>query len=449
MLTDNFHRLFFKINKSLLISLSFLLLILTGACLLTLPISHVDGNWRPFIDALFTATSASCVTGLAVWDTGKDLSIFGQLVLLFLIQVGGLGIMTVTTLCTIGLGKRIHFGERLLISESLNQAGPSGILKMTIQIIKYTFIIEGFFGTLLAFYFYDDIGAKAFYWGYWHAVSAFCNAGFDLLGNYTSLVNYQEDYFVNICIMSLIILGGIGFTVIDDVHHKRSWKRFSLHTKIVLIVNTLLIFVGTIGMWCLEHNNPMTIGSLPTSSQWLASMFQAVSARTAGFNTISLGDLNNPSLFLLMVLMYIGASPTSTGGGIKTTTFAVLICSTLAQLRNKQEVVLFRRRLEDSTVAKANSIFILTTLWIAISFFLLLVLDTGNSSFQFVLFELFSAFGTVGLGIGITGEWNVWCKLILIATMYIGRVGILTFGLSFFNRKLDRVRYPSENIIIG
>ena len=449
LLSEKIHRLFFKINKSLLISLSFLLLILTGACLLTLPISHTNGQWHPFIDALFTATSASCVTGLAVWDTGNDLSVFGQLVLLFLIQVGGLGIMTVTTLCTIGLGKRIHIGERLLISESLNQNGPSGILKMTISIIKYTFIIEGFFGTLLSFYFYDQLGARAFYLGYWHAISAFCNAGFDLLGNYTSLVNYQEDYFVNICIMCLIILGGIGFTVIDDLHHQRSWRKFALHTKIVLIVNTGLILIGTLGLWALEHNNPLTLGSLSTDGQWLASAFQSVSARTAGFNTINLGDLSGAALFFLITLMYIGASPTSTGGGIKTTTFAVLICSTLAQLRNKQEVVLFRRRLEDSTVAKANSIFILTTLWLVISFFLLLTLDTGNSSFEFILFELFSAFGTVGLGIGITGEWNIWCKLILIATMYIGRVGILTFGLSFFNRKLDRVRYPSENIIIG
>ncbi len=449
MLSEKIHRLLFKMNKSLLVSLSFLLLILAGACLLTLPISHTNGQWHPFIDALFTATSASCVTGLAIWDTGKDLSIFGQLVLILLIQVGGLGIMTVTTLCTIGLGKKINLGERLLISESLNQNGPSGILKMTVNIIKYTFIIEGFFGTLLSFYFYDEMGPRAFYLGYWHAISAFCNAGFDLLGDYTSLVNYQQDYFINFCIMALIILGGIGFTVIDDVHHQKSWKKYSLHTKIVLIVNTLLIFSGTIGLWCLEHNNPLTLGQLPTDSQWLTSLFQSVSARTAGFNTISLADLTGPSLFLLIIIMYIGASPTSTGGGIKTTTFAVLICSTLAQLRNKQEVVLFRRRIDDSTIAKANSIFILTTLWLAISFFLLLALDTGNSSFQFILFELFSAFGTVGLGIGITSEWNVWCKLILIATMYIGRVGILTFGLSFFNRKLDKIRYPAENIIIG
>ena len=443
--------LVYSLNRSTLIAFSFMAIILVGTFLLMLPISNTSGKWLPVIDALFTATSASCVTGLAVLDTGKELTIFGQLVLITLIQIGGLGLMTITTLFAVGLGKRINISQRLLIQESLNQDAPSGVVRIALDIIKYTLVIEFVFGTILAFYFYEmlEMGGKALYWGYWHAISAFCNAGFDLLGDYASLTAFRGNVVVNLVFMVLIILGGIGFTVIGDVVQKRRWRYFSLHTKIVLSVNTILLVVGAVLFYLLEMENPATIGTLSVGEQWLASAFQSVTARTAGFNTVDIGALSGASLTLMMILMFIGASSTSTGGGIKTTTFTVLMLSTLALLRGKKDVVLFKRRIDGNIISKSYAIFVLAQLWLVLAFFMLLVFDTSGHSYQLILFELISAFGTVGLGVGITTEWNTWCKLILIATMYIGRIGILTFSMSFFNKKVDRIRHPAENILIG
>lgn len=440
---------FFRLNRSLSIGLTFALLILIGTLLLMLPISNVNGQWLSFIDALFTATSAACVTGLTVVDVGNDLTLFGQIVLILLIQIGGLGIMTITSLLSIGLGKRIGINHRLLIQESLNQDEPTGIIRMTMNIVRYTLFIEFFFGTILGLYFYDKMGLEAFYWSYWHAVSAFCNAGFDLIGNFVSFVDMRGDLIVNLCFILLIIFGGIGFTVIGDVIHNRNWQKLSLHTKIVLSVNAFLLLGGSIFIWLLERNNPETLGNMNLDEQFLASAFQAVSLRTAGFNTIDIAAVTAPTLFLMMIFMFVGASPTSTGGGIKTTTFTILIASTIALLRNKKDVVLFRKRLEPSTISKAISIFLLAMLWISLATFMLLIFDDKNQPFQFVMFEVFSAMGTVGMGVGITTEWNDLCKLILIATMYVGRIGIFTFGMSFFNKKIDTIRYPKENIIIG
>lgn len=444
-----FLRFFMCLNRSLFIGLSFGAFILLGTLFLMLPISNTNGQWLSFIDALFTATSASCVTGLTVVDVGKDFTLFGQIVLIILIQIGGLGIMTITSLLSVGLGKKIDIKQRLLISESLNQDEPTGIVRMTMDIVRYTLFIEFFFGSILAVYFYDSMGWSAFYWGYWHAISAFCNAGFDLLGNFTSLVNMSGDIVVNLCFMALIIFGGIGFTVIGDIINAKKWRNFSLHTKIVIFANMILVFGGGFIIWLLEHNNTATLAEKPAYEQVLASLFQAVSLRTAGFNTFDIANVTSATLFFMMIMMFIGASPTSTGGGIKTTTFVVLIASTFALLRDKKDVVLFKRRLESNVISKAISIFLLAILWISLAIFLLLILDTGNHPFQFIMFEVFSAMGTVGMSVGITTEWNNWCKVVLIATMYVGRIGILTFGMSFFNKKIDRLRYPAENIMIG
>lgn len=440
--------LIFDLNRSMVVAMTFAGLILLGTVLLMLPVSNVNGEWMPFIDALFTATSATCVTGLAVVDTGKYLSWFGKTVLIMLIQFGGLGIMTLTTLLSVGLGRKINIRHRLLIQESLNQDGPSGIIKMALSIVKYTLLIEFAIGTVLAVYFYQDYGLKGLYYGYWHAVSGFCNAGFDLFGDFKSLVDYKTNILINFSFMLLIILGGIGFTVIDDVIKKRQWQKFSLHTKMVLAINSCLIVFGSLGIWLLERNSSSFAG-LNTAQQFMAAGFQAVSARTAGFNTVDIALLSDASLVFMMFLMFVGASPTSTGGGIKTTTFGILLLSTLSLLGDKKETVLFKRRIDPALIFKSYSIFILSVLWLVLAFFLLLVLDNNHQPFQKVLFELVSAFGTVGLGIGITTEWNNWCKLILIATMYIGRIGILTFGMSFFSKKLDKIRYPSENVIVG
>lgn len=438
-----------NINRSTLIGLSFVMLIFAGTLLLSLPVAHQNGQWAHPLDALFTATSASCVTGLVVWDTANELTLFGQLVLVFLIQVGGIGIMTISTLFSIGFGRRMKIRQLLLVQESLNQDAPSNVMHVALNVLKYTFITEFIFGTLLALYFFEQMGAGSFYWGYWHAVSAFCNAGFDLAGNFDSFVGFQSDIFLNLCLILLIIIGGIGFTVIDDVLTKRCWRKLTLHSKIVLTVNGALIAVGTLIIWLLEQHNAATLGGLHITQQWLAALFQAVSLRTAGFNTINLAALTNATLFFMVGMMFIGASPASTGGGIKTTTFAVLLASTVALLRDKKDVVLFNRRIDTPVIHKSLAIFLLAISWCLLAIFLLLVLDDKNQPVQFVIFEVISAMGTVGMGVGITPEWNSWCKLVLIATMFIGRIGILTFGMSFFNKKADHLRYPTENIMIG
>ena len=419
-----------NINRSTLIGLSFVFLILFGALLLTLPISHADGQWAHPIDALFTATSASCVTGLAVWDTGNELSFFGQMVMIFLIQLGGIGLMTISTLFNFGVHRKLNIRQMLLVQDSLNQDDPGEVKRIAFNVFKYTFLTEFFFGTILSLYFYYsmDMGRKAFYWGYWHAISGFCNAGFDLIGNFQSLVGFQGDVTLNVCFMLLIIIGGLGFTVIDDLLQKRSWKRLTLHSKIVLVVNAILLIGGTVLIWLLEHNNIHTIGQVPLGQQWLASMFQSVSLRTAGFNTVDLASLTQPTMFLMMLMMFIGA---------------------MALLRDKKDVVLFKRRLDASIINKSLAVFLLAISWVTMAVFLLLILDHNGHSFHFILFEVFSAMGTVGMGIGITPEWNIWCKLVLIMTMFIGRIGILTFGMSFFNKKVDKLRYPTENIMIG
>ena len=440
-----------SINRSTLIGLSFALLIILGTILLSLPISHVNGQWANPLDAFFTATSASCVTGLAVWDTGKELTFFGQIVLILLIQLGGIGLMTISTLFNFGLHRKMNIRQRLLVQDSLNQDDPGEVMHIAMTVFKYTFWMEFCFGSLLALYFYFamNMGYQGIYWGYWHAISAFCNAGFDLIGNFQSFTGFQGNVVLNICFILLIVIGGLGFTVIDDLLHKRSWKRLTLHSKIVLVVNAILLALGTVLIWALEHNNSATIGTVSTGQQWLASLFQSVSLRTAGFNTIDLASLNNATLFFMMGMMFVGASPTSTGGGVKTTTFAVLLASTFALLRDKKDVVMFKRRIETNVINKSLAVFLLAISWITMAVFLLLVLDNNNHPFQFILFEVFSAMGTVGMGIGITPDWNPWCKLVLIMTMYIGRIGILTFGMSFFNKKVDKLRYPTENVMIG
>ena len=440
-----------NINRSTLIGLSFVFLILFGALLLTLPISHADGQWAHPIDALFTATSASCVTGLAVWDTGNELSFFGQMVMIFLIQLGGIGLMTISTLFNFGLHSKLNIRQMLLVQDSLNQDDPGEVKRIAFNVFKYTFLTEFFFGTILSLYFYYsmDMGRKAFYWGYWHAISGFCNAGFDLIGNFQSLVGFQGDVVLNVAFILLILIGGLGFTVLDDLLEKRCWQKLTLHSKIVLVVNAILVVLGTVLIWLLEHHNEATIGAVGVGQQWLASLFQSVSLRTAGFNTMDLASLTHATLFFMMGMMFVGASPTSTGGGIKTTTFAVLLASTFALLRDKKDVVMFRRRIDSSIISKSLAVFLLAISWVTMAVFLLLVLDDKQHPFEFVLFEVFSAMGTVGMGIGITPEWNIWCKLVLIMTMFIGRIGILTFGMSFFNKKVDKLRYPTENIMIG
>ena len=425
--------------------------ILIGALLLTLPITHTNGEWLSFIDALFTATSATCVVGLVVVDTGTYFNILGQLIIIFLIQIGGVGVMTLTTMIVLGMGKHIGLKERLLIQEALNQDGPAGVIELAKRMIKYTVVIELFFGTILALYgfFTTDWGFKAFYYGYWHAISAFCNGGFDLCGNFDSLTRFRDDVVVNVCIMLLITLGGIGFAVEGDILKKRCWKKLRLQSKVVLMGYLILSVGGGLLIWAFEFNNPATIGNLPDGNQLMASMFQSVTARTAGFNTLDIASLREDTLLFMMLLMFIGGAPASTAGGIKITTFAVVLMATVAMLRGKKDVVIYNRRISEDLIHKSMGVFVLCLLWLGIAFFLLLAIDNRQHPFHLVMCELFSAFGTVGLGVGITPEWHPVCKLILIMTMFIGRIGILTFTMAFLEKEASILRYPSEDMIIG
>ena len=425
--------------------------ILIGALLLTLPITHTNGEWLSFIDALFTATSATCVVGLVVVDTGTYFNILGQLIIIFLIQIGGVGVMTLTTMIVLGMGKHIGLKERLLIQEALNQDGPAGVIELAKRMIKYTVVIELFFGTILALYgfFTTDWGFKAFYYGYWHAISAFCNGGFDLCGNFDSLTRFRDDVVVNVCIMLLITLGGIGFAVEGDILKKRCWKKLRLQSKVVLMGYLILSVGGGLLIWAFEFNNPATIGNLPDGNQLMTSMFQSVTARTAGFNTLDIASLREDTLLFMMLLMFIGGAPASTAGGIKITTFAVVLMATVAMLRGKKDVVIYNRRISEDLIHKSMGVFVLCLLWLGIAFFLLLAIDNRQHPFHLVMFELFSAFGTVGIGVGITPEWHPVCKLILIMTMFIGRIGILTFTMAFLEKEASILRYPSEDMIIG
>lgn len=424
-------------------------MILLGTFLLMLPISTTDGQGLKWIDALFTSTSASCVCGLTVVDLHNDLNFFGAFVMLFLIQIGGLGIMTLATLVVHTMGYRFHMQENLVLQESLNQGGQAGLFELIGKIIKYTFIIEGFFAVLLAIHFYPEFGFNAIGYGIFHSVSAFCNAGFDLFGNFDSLCKRNDDYFLLTCLGLLIILGGIGFTVISDFIHRRRWKKFSLHTKIVVVMNLILILFGTILIFVAAMDNKKTIGDMPIVDQFVNSLFTSISCRTAGMNTFDLAASTQITQFTMIVLMFIGASPLSTGGGIKCTTFFVIIMSMLAVFRGEKEIVIFNRRISRELRDQSFAIFTMGVIWVVTAGIILSVLDGRVHNLEMVVFETVSAFGTVGMGIGITSEWNIMGKLILALTMLVGRVGIMTFMLSLMTQKDSMIKYPPEKIMVG
>ncbi|MBQ7198289.1 MAG: Trk family potassium uptake protein [Selenomonadaceae bacterium] len=448
-LNDTLLQQVFRFKSTQIIILSFVFMILLGTFLLMLPISTTDGQGLKWIDALFTSTSASCVCGLTVVDLHNDLTIFGVVVMLLLIQIGGLGIMTLATLVVHTMGYRFHMQENLVLQESLNQGGQAGLFELIGKIIKYTFIIEGFFAVLLAIHFYPEFGFNAIGYGIFHSVSAFCNAGFDLFGNFDSLCKRNDDYFLLTCLGLLIILGGIGFTVISDFIHRRRWKKFSLHTKIVVVMNLILILFGTILIFTAAMGNKATIGDMPIVDQFVNSLFTSISCRTAGMNTFDLAASTQITQFTMIVLMFIGASPLSTGGGIKCTTFFVIIMSMLAVFRGEKEIVIFNRRISRELRDQSFAIFTMGVIWVVTAGIILSVLDGRVHNLEMVVFETVSAFGTVGMGIGITSEWNIMGKLILALTMLVGRVGIMTFMLSLITQKDSMIKYPPEKIMVG
>jgi trk system potassium uptake protein TrkH len=423
-------------------------LILVGALLLATPLASATGVPLEFIDAFFTSTSAVCVTGLIVVDTGTRFSLFGQLVIILLIQAGGLGIMTMATLMALLMGKRINLRERLIIQEALNNLTVAGVVRLTRYIIKVTLLIEFIGGTFLAIRFYQDYGAKGIYFGYWHAVSSFCNAGFGLFSEFRNLTGYVDDIAVNLVISILIIMGGIGFSVMADIWENRRFRDLSLHTKLVLTVSVFLIILGALVIFAFEHDNPATLGSLSWDGKILASYFQAVSPRSAGYNTVSISDMGSATLFFIVILMFVGASPGSIGGGIKTTTAGLVIAAVWALIRGREDVVIFERSLPKTVIYKA---FALVFMAAGLVIFVTMILSISERApFLNILFEVVSAFGTVGLTTGITQELTAIGKLWIIVTMFAGRVGPITIALALaLRQRKAMVKYPEGKVIIG
>ena len=432
----------------------FLLIILTGAVLLMLPAATRTGETTGFVDALFTATSATCVTGLVVFDTYSYWSLFGQIVILSLIQIGGLGFMTMGAVFAFVLKSKISFRQRLVMSESIGLDVTSGVVRMTRHILIGTLIFEAAGALILAVRFIPEFGfANGIYKGVFHAISAFCNSGMDLMGErqaFSSLTAYTGDWAVNLVVMLLITVGGTGFFVWEDIYHAKNIRALSLHSKLVLSMNLALVILGTVLILSMDFHNPKTLGELPFHEKLLASLFQSVTSRTAGFNTLDLASLSVASTFTMILLMFIGGAPGSTAGGIKTTTLGLLFVTALSSLRGSKDINAFRRRMEPLAVRRAITIVLIALVVIALG----IMLVSGSNphlSFIEVVFEIVSAFGTVGLTLGITPSLSVIAKLTLIFIMFFGRVGVVTIMLSLTMKSFgakNTVRYPVGRILI-
>jgi len=429
----------------------FALLSFLGAILLSLPIASESGEGLPFLDALFTATSAVCVTGLVVVDTGTYFSKFGEIVILSLVQIGGLGFMTVATFVTIFTGKKIGLKERLLIQESLNVSSLEGLIRLTRNVVLITVAIEMFFAALLAIRFATEMPVgQAIYYGVFHAITAFCNAGFDLFGDYKSLADFVGDPTVLLPIMSLIIIGGLGFTVLVDIGRKISKRdRVSLHTKLVVIATAVLLVVGTLGYYGLEGGNQQTLGTLSEGDKWLGSAFSSTTARTAGFAAINYETITDSGKLWTIFLMFIGGGPGSTAGGLKTVTAFVILLYLWTVISNKEQTVIFKRAIAPRLIYKALVISIMFMMLVVFATFILTI--TEQKPFLSLLFEVVSAASTTGLSANVTPTLSPVGECVIIAMMYIGRLGPLTIALALAARTQDKgnVRYPDGNLYVG
>lgn len=437
-----------KVSPAKILVGGFALTILIGAILLSLPISARTGR-LPFLDALFTSTSAVCVTGLVVVDTGTYFTRFGQTVIMLLIQIGGLGIMTAATVIFILLGKKITLRERLVIQEALNQITMQGLVRLVQMIIFMTLAVELAGAALLSTRLIPMYGlGTGLFYSLFHAVSAFCNAGFDLFGEFRSLTIFSRDPVIVMTIASLFIIGGLGFTVLLEILQKRRFQRLTLHAKMVAGITSLLLITGTLVIFIMEYNNPVTLGQHTLPGKLMNAFFTAATPRTAGFNTVPTDGLLSSTLFFIIGLMFIGASPSSTGGGIKTTTFGALVVAVVSTIRGSEDPLLFKKKLPTEILRRSLSIVMISSLLVFAVTFVLLV--TEGRTLLPVLFEAMSAFGTVGLSTGITPELTPIGRVAIIITMFAGRVGPLTlvFALARGMRKAP-VQFTSERILIG
>lgn len=427
------------------------MIILAGTVLLTLPVSVRSGRGN-LLNSLFTATSATCVTGLVTSDTYQNWTTFGQLVILGMIQVGGLGFMTIGAYISVLLKKRIGLQEREQLQESVNTLELAGVVRLVRKIVQGALCIELLGAVLMAFRFVPEFGfAKGMYFSVFHAISAFCNGGFDLMGiheAYSSLTVFEGDVLINMVTVALILVGGIGFIVWDDVmRNKWHFRKYLLHSKIAITATLVLTAAGTL-LFLVTENNASFAGMGPLE-KFLGALFCAVTPRTAGFNTVDTAALSNSGKALTMVLMFIGGSPGSTAGGAKTTTMVVLVFYAMAMVLNREDINLFGRRLTDEVVKKANAVIIINATLAGMAAVAIMTLQP-SLHFEDVLFEVLSAIGTAGMTTGITRSLGVVPRLILILLMYCGRLGSLSFALVFAQKKTSAsVRQPQEKIIVG
>lgn len=440
-----------------IILLSFLLTILLGSLLLALPISSANGKAVPYLDALFTATTSTCVTGLVTLPTVSTWSVFGQVVILILIQVGGLGIITIMSGLMILLHKKMGIGDRLLIQDAFNLNTMSGLVKFIKNVLFGTLIIEGIGALCYMLVFIPDFGARGIWISVFNAVSAFCNAGIDIIAE-NSLCNYATNPLINGVTATLIILGGLGYIVWWDVirvcksrtaKNRKVFKHLTLHSKIAITFTAGLIFVGGILIFIFEYSNPLTIGEMSLFDKLQVSFFQSITTRTAGFATVPQENLTNASAALSILWMMIGGSPVGTAGGMKTVTVAVLLCSAFATVRNKNEPTLFGRRISEQSVKKAVAVAVTFLTICAISTVLLMF--GSNGSAIDVVYEAVSATATVGLSRNFTATLDAFGKWLMIATMYFGRVGpiSLAVALGSKNESQNVISEPVEEISIG
>ena len=446
-----------SLSTTQIIMLSFLVVILVGSLLLALPISSASGDAVPYWDALFTATTATCVTGLVTLPTVTTWSVFGQAVILVLIQVGGLGVITIMSALMILLHKRMGIGDRLLLQDAFNLNSLSGIVRFVKRVLLGTFLVEGIGALLYMIVFVPEFGPRGIWISVFTSISAFCNAGIDIIAE-NSLCNYATNPLINTVTSLLIILGGIGYIVWWDVmglgkrnaeKKYRGFRNLSLHSKIAIATTLILIFGGGILIFLFEYNNPLTIGSLSVFDKFQVSLFQSVTTRTAGFATVPQQDLTNASSILCLLLMFIGGSPVGTAGGIKTVTIAVLMVSALATIQNKQDVSLFNRNISKQAVNKAVAVTMMSFSIMFISTILLSAVSDFDA--LDVLFETVSATATVGLTRDLTPYLNTAGKAVIIGTMYLGRVGPISLALALNSSKKHQniIKNPTEDISVG
>ena len=446
-----------SLSTTQIILLSFLITILIGSLLLSLPISSANKSAVPYVDALFTATTATCVTGLVTLPTATTWSVFGQVVILLLIQIGGLGVITIMTGFMLMINKRMGIGDRLLIQDAFNLNTMSGLASFVKKILLGTFIIEGIGAVLYMLVFVPEFGAKGIWISVFNSISAFCNAGIDIIGE-RSLCDYMANPLINTVTSLLIITGGIGYIVWWDVlrvfkdrraRGKRIFRHLTLHSKIAIVTTLALILSGAVLIFVFEYDNPLTIGKLPLFDKIQVSLFQSVTTRTAGFASVPQENLTNASALSSLILMFIGGSPVGTAGGIKTVTVVVLLCSAFSTIRNKSSAEIFNRTVSNDSIRKAVAV-VMTFSTIMLTSTVLLSAVCDASALD-IVYETMSATATVGLSRNLTATLNTAAKFIIIVTMYFGRVGPISLALALGSKKATQnvVSDPTEDISIG